>query len=119
MRMMMMTMTKWKNWEKPPPTIVTVTSPSYSHTDMFQFDTTIHTYSSSYPHIWTTIWTIISSYRWIIISYPHHILTPGTLEPTYRQLQTMKLDKSPFVIISVIGQELLAQVIKQARKPRS
>ena len=32
-----------------------------------------------------------------------------TLEPTYRQLQTMKLDKSPFVIISVIGQELLAQ----------
>ena len=34
---------------------------------------------------------------------------PGTLEPTYRQLQTMKLDKSPFVIISVIGQELLAQ----------
>ena len=33
----------------------------------------------------------------------------GTLEPTYRQLQTMKLDKSPFVIISVIGQELLAQ----------
>ena len=42
----------------------------------------------------------------------YHILTPGTLEPTYRQLQTMKLDKSPFVIISVIGQELLAQVIK-------
>ncbi|TRY69941.1 hypothetical protein TCAL_01247 [Tigriopus californicus] len=33
----------------------------------------------------------------------------GTLEPTYRQLQMMKLDKSPFVIISVIGQELLAQ----------
>jgi hypothetical protein len=33
----------------------------------------------------------------------------GNLEPTYRQLQTMKLDKSPFVIISVIGQELLAQ----------
>ncbi|CAM1313227.1 TTC28 (predicted) [Pycnogonum litorale] len=32
----------------------------------------------------------------------------ATLEPTYRQLQTMKLDKSPFVIISVIGQELLA-----------
>ncbi|XP_018026521.1 tetratricopeptide repeat protein 28 isoform X3 [Hyalella azteca] len=31
-----------------------------------------------------------------------------TLEPTYRQLQTMRLDKSPFVIISVIGQELLA-----------
>ena len=42
----------------------------------------------------------------------HHIVTTGTLEPTYRQLQTMKLDKSPFVIISVIGQELLAQVIK-------
>merc|ERR1719418_349946 len=32
-----------------------------------------------------------------------------TLEPTYRQLEAMKLDKSPFVIISVIGQELLAQ----------
>ena len=42
----------------------------------------------------------------------HLIVTTGTLEPTYRQLQTMKLDKSPFVIISVIGQELLAQVIK-------
>ena len=37
------------------------------------------------------------------------VCNPGTLEPTYRQLQTMKLDKSPFVIISVIGQELLAQ----------
>ena len=32
-----------------------------------------------------------------------------TLEPTYRQLKAMKLDGSPFVIISVIGQELLAQ----------
>ncbi|XP_037078157.1 tetratricopeptide repeat protein 28-like, partial [Pollicipes pollicipes] len=32
----------------------------------------------------------------------------ATLEPTYRQLQAMRLDKSPFVIISVIGQELLA-----------
>jgi len=33
----------------------------------------------------------------------------GNLEPTYRQLETMHLDKSPFIIISVIGQELLAQ----------
>ncbi|XP_043222713.1 tetratricopeptide repeat protein 28-like isoform X3 [Amphibalanus amphitrite] len=32
----------------------------------------------------------------------------ATLEPTYRQLQAMRLDMSPFVIISVIGQELLA-----------
>ena len=39
---------------------------------------------------------------------------PGTLEPTYRQLQTMQLDQSPFVIISVIGQELLAQSKYQA-----
>ena len=31
------------------------------------------------------------------------------MEPTYRQLKAMKLDGSPFVIISVIGQELLAQ----------
>ncbi|XP_016519152.1 tetratricopeptide repeat protein 28 isoform X1 [Poecilia formosa] len=30
-----------------------------------------------------------------------------TLEPTYQQLQRMKLDKSPFVVVSVIGQELL------------
>uniref|UniRef100_A0A8D0D4F0 Tetratricopeptide repeat protein 28 n=1 Tax=Sander lucioperca TaxID=283035 RepID=A0A8D0D4F0_SANLU len=30
-----------------------------------------------------------------------------TLEPTYQQLQKMKLDKSPFVVVSVIGQELL------------
>ena len=30
------------------------------------------------------------------------------MEPTYRQLQAMRLDMSPFVIISVIGQELLA-----------
>ena len=41
------------------------------------------------------------------IDIQHNIT--GTLEPTYHQLQTMKLDKSPFVIISVIGQELLAQ----------
>ena len=32
----------------------------------------------------------------------------ATLDPTYRQLQAMRLDKSPFVVISVIGQELLA-----------
>lgn len=32
----------------------------------------------------------------------------ATLEPIYQQLQAMQLDKSPFVIISVIGQELLA-----------
>lgn len=32
----------------------------------------------------------------------------STLEPTYRQLQAMRLDKSPFVVISVVGQELLA-----------
>lgn len=36
------------------------------------------------------------------------ILTES-LEPTYKQLQNMKLDKSAFVIISVIGQELLAR----------
>ncbi|XP_075885701.1 tetratricopeptide repeat protein 28 isoform X2 [Nelusetta ayraudi] len=30
-----------------------------------------------------------------------------TLEPTYQKLQKMKLDKSPFVVVSVIGQELL------------
>uniref|UniRef100_A0A3B5MQT3 Tetratricopeptide repeat protein 28 n=1 Tax=Xiphophorus couchianus TaxID=32473 RepID=A0A3B5MQT3_9TELE len=30
-----------------------------------------------------------------------------TLELTYQQLQRMKLDKSPFVVVSVIGQELL------------
>ena len=29
------------------------------------------------------------------------------LEPIFSQLQKLKLDKSPFVIISVIGQELL------------
>ena len=34
---------------------------------------------------------------------------PAMLEPTYRQLQAMKLERSPFVIISVVGQELLAQ----------
>lgn len=32
----------------------------------------------------------------------------ANLEPTYRQLQAMRLDKSPFVVISVVGQELLA-----------
>ncbi|KAM3600414.1 uncharacterized protein V6R79_023063 [Siganus canaliculatus] len=30
-----------------------------------------------------------------------------SLEPTYQQLQKMKLDRSPFVVVSVIGQELL------------
>jgi len=32
----------------------------------------------------------------------------ATLEPIYNQLNKMKLDKSPFVMISVIGQELLS-----------
>ena len=32
---------------------------------------------------------------------------PEKLEPIFSQLQKLKLDKSPFVIISVIGQELL------------
>ncbi|XP_028835131.1 tetratricopeptide repeat protein 28-like isoform X2 [Denticeps clupeoides] len=31
-----------------------------------------------------------------------------SLEPTYQQLQKMKLDRSPFVVVSVIGQELLS-----------
>lgn len=35
--------------------------------------------------------------------HPH----TDSLEPTYQQLQKMKLDKSPFVVVSVIGQELL------------
>ncbi|XP_063923669.1 tetratricopeptide repeat protein 28 isoform X2 [Zophobas morio] len=30
------------------------------------------------------------------------------LEPTFQQLEVMKLDQSPFVLISVVGQELLA-----------
>ncbi|XP_045466436.1 tetratricopeptide repeat protein 28 [Harmonia axyridis] len=30
-----------------------------------------------------------------------------TLEPTFQQLEVMKLDRSPFVLISVVGQELL------------
>lgn len=30
------------------------------------------------------------------------------LEPTFQQLELMKLDQSPFVLISVVGQELLA-----------
>jgi tetratricopeptide (TPR) repeat protein len=30
------------------------------------------------------------------------------LEPTFQQLEIMKLDQSPFVLISVVGQELLA-----------
>lgn len=29
------------------------------------------------------------------------------LQPTFQQLQVMKLDDSPFVVISVVGQELL------------
>lgn len=32
----------------------------------------------------------------------------GKFEPTFSQLETMKLHKSAFVVISVIGQELLA-----------
>nr|XP_032803282.1 tetratricopeptide repeat protein 28 isoform X2 [Petromyzon marinus] len=32
----------------------------------------------------------------------------GSLGPTYERLQKMRLDKSPFVVVSVIGQELLA-----------
>lgn len=32
----------------------------------------------------------------------------ASLEPIYRQLQAINFDKSPFVITSVVGQELLA-----------
>lgn len=35
------------------------------------------------------------------------LFSPDSLEPTYQQLQKMKLDKSPFVVVSVVGQELL------------
>ncbi|XP_061732037.1 tetratricopeptide repeat protein 28 isoform X1 [Nerophis ophidion] len=31
----------------------------------------------------------------------------GTFKPTYQQLRSMKLDRSPFMVVSVIGQELL------------
>ncbi|XP_056434200.1 tetratricopeptide repeat protein 28 isoform X2 [Gadus chalcogrammus] len=31
-----------------------------------------------------------------------------SIEPTYQKLQKMKLDKSPFVVVSVIGQELVS-----------
>ncbi|XP_057675661.1 tetratricopeptide repeat protein 28 isoform X1 [Corythoichthys intestinalis] len=31
----------------------------------------------------------------------------GSLEPTYRQLRAMKLERSPFTVVSLIGQELL------------
>ena len=33
----------------------------------------------------------------------------STLEPTYRQLEAMHLDKSPFVIISVIGKYYISE----------
>ncbi|XP_023816436.1 tetratricopeptide repeat protein 28 isoform X2 [Oryzias latipes] len=36
------------------------------------------------------------------------------LESTYQQLQAMKLDKSPFVVVSVIGQELLTHGFPEA-----
>jgi tetratricopeptide (TPR) repeat protein len=35
----------------------------------------------------------------------------GSLEPIYRRLQTMQLDRSPYVITSVVGQELLKRKI--------
>lgn len=50
------------------------------------------------------LWSVISGL--LYPSTPHH-LCPDSLEPTYQQLQKMKLDKSPFVVVSVIGQELL------------
>ena len=53
------------------------------------------------------LWIVTNAAIWIYLVLKFSF--SGTLEPTYRQLQTMKLDKSPFVIISVIGQELLAQ----------
>ncbi|KAI5696189.1 hypothetical protein M8J75_009497 [Diaphorina citri] len=34
-------------------------------------------------------------------------LLSGTLEPTFQQLEAMNLERSPFVLISVVGQELL------------
>lgn len=56
---------------------------------------------------WLLLIQVISS-AGVIIFFFFIFLFTATLEPTYRQLQTMRLDKSPFVIISVIGQELLA-----------
>lgn len=44
-----------------------------------------------------------------IVFYSCILLLLGKLEPTLFQLNTMKLTKSPFVVISVIGQELLAE----------
>jgi lipopolysaccharide biosynthesis regulator YciM len=41
-------------------------------------------------------------------------ISVGKLEPTFQQLNSMKLAKSPFVVISVIGQELLASGHYQA-----
>lgn len=47
---------------------------------------------------------LFAGLSWHFVSFP----STDTFEPIYSQLQSMKLDKSPFVIISVIGQELLA-----------
>ncbi len=38
----------------------------------------------------------------------HNLYISGKFGPILTQLQKMKLDQSPFVIISVIGQELLS-----------
>lgn len=38
----------------------------------------------------------------------------ASLEPIYRQLQAMQLDKSPFVVTSVVGQDLLSNGHKAA-----
>ena len=60
------------------------------------------------------LYLIIKNLRFSMIN--KKVLSPdidtpdvGNLEPTYKTLQSMNLDKSPFIIISVIGQELLAQ----------
>lgn len=44
----------------------------------------------------------------ILWQFPVYNSFAGTLEPIFRQLEAMNLDKSAFVIISVVGQELLA-----------
>ncbi|KAB1255274.1 Tetratricopeptide repeat protein 28, partial [Camelus dromedarius] len=40
-------------------------------------------------------------------TFSYFLFSSDSLEPTYQQLQKMKLDKSPFVVVSVVGQELL------------
>lgn len=58
------------------------------------------------PQLWDSVSLCLLVTKFTLNS-SYNLFFSDSLEPTYQKLQKMKLDKSPFVVVSVIGQELL------------